>query len=120
MASSGTGSISSSNWPISGTLDPTAYYTLSLAAPAGCALGVTALAIDVKSSGTGPASAAVGTSADAFAQTTPISTTAPSTPTISASAASGNLEIRIYGFGATATSGTMRVQNELSVTGALQ
>jgi len=40
-------------------------------------------------------------------------------PALTASATSA-LEVRIYGFAATATTGTMRVQNTLSVTGALQ
>ena len=51
--------------------------------------------------------AAVATSTGAFAQTAPISTTMPST-------------VRIYGFSASATTGTMRVQNMLTVTGSVQ
>ena len=119
-AASGATSINASGWPTAAQLDPTKYYTLSITPPAGCSLDVTSLTADVKSSGTGPASAAVATSADAFAQTTAVSTTAPSTPTVSVSGASGSVEIRIYGFSATGGTGTMRVQNTLRVTGALR
>jgi len=77
------------------------------------------MAIDVSSSSSGPANASVGTSADTFAHAVTISTSVPSMPALTASATSA-LEVRIYGFAATATTGTMRVQNTLSVTGALQ
>jgi hypothetical protein len=118
VASSGTDSINASNWPTSAQLDKTKYYSLSITAPAGCMLDATSVSIDVMSSGTGPHSAAVATSADAFAHSSSVSTTAQTTSTISATT-SGNLELRIYGFGATGTIGTMRVQNTLSVSGTL-
>jgi hypothetical protein len=117
-ATSGSGSINSSNWPTATALDATKYYTLTLTAPAGCTVAVTSIAIDAKSSSTGPASAVMATSADGFAQTTAISTTASSTPSVSASGQT--LELRIYGFHATGTGGTMRVSNTLTVTGHLQ
>ena len=120
IAASGTGSINSTNWPLGSALDPMSYYTLSLAPPAGCTLALASIAIDVKSSGTGPSMAAIGTMADAFAQPTAISTSAPSMPTLTASVASGSLEIRVFGYGATAASGTMRIQNMLVISGALQ
>ena len=119
IAAAGSGSINSTNWPLGSALDPMSYYTVSLTPPAGCALVLSAASIDVKSSGTGPAMAAVGTSSDGFAQTQALATTAPSTPTLSASA-SGNLELRIFGYGATAVSGTMRIQNDFTVSGKLQ
>jgi hypothetical protein len=81
-------------------------------------LDASSLTIDLSSSGTGPHDAAVATSADAFAQTSSVSATVPTTATISAST-SGNLEIRIYGFGATGSIGTMRVENTLSISGTL-
>jgi len=120
VAASGADSMNANGWPTSAQLDPTSYYTLSIAPPAGCTLAVMSLAIDAKASGTGPASAAVATSADAFAQRKPISTAAPSTPTIVSNAVSGNLEIRIYGYAATGSTGTMRLQNQLSITGSVQ
>ncbi len=119
-ASAGTGSINSTNWPTSSQLDPTKFYTFSVTPPSGCALSLSSLAIDVTASGTGPTSAAVATSGDAFAQTTPVSTSAPSTPSLAVTVAHGALELRVYGFGASATGGTMRVQNMLAVSGALQ
>ena len=33
--------------------------------------------------------------------------------------ASGQVELRIFGFGATATTGTMRVENQLTITGSV-
>lgn len=119
VAAAGTNSISSSGWSV-GALDATKFYTVTLAAPSGCALAATSLALDATSSGTGPTSAAVGTSTDAFASTTPASTTAAGMVTLTATAAGGMVEIRIYGVGASATTGTMRVQGTLSVTGTLQ
>jgi hypothetical protein len=117
-SAAGATSINSSNWPVSAQVDTTKYYTFSIAAPAGCSMHVTALAVDVKSSATGPANAAVASSADGFTQTTAVSTSVPSAPTISATATS--LEIRVYGYNASQTVGTMRVQNSLSITGTLQ
>jgi hypothetical protein len=115
----GTNSINSSGWSTGG-LDKTKYYTLALTPPNGCGIGVMSLALDWSASGTGPTSAAIGTSADGFTATTPATTMGSSTVSISANAPSGMLEIRVYGLGASATTGTMRIQNTLSVTGALQ
>jgi hypothetical protein len=119
MPTAGADSINATNWPTSGQLDPASYFTLSLSAPAGCAISVTAMSIDVLSSGTGPASASIASSADNFAATTSIGTASPSSPTLTASSASGTLELRIFGFAAAATTGTMRVQNTMSITGAV-
>lgn len=120
MAAAGTGSISAGNWPTGSQLDSQSYFTLALTGPSGCTLEVSTLAIDAKSSTTGPASAAVGTSADAFAHTVAVSTSAPSMPSLAVMSTTGNLEIRIYGFAATATGGTLRIQNMLSVSGVLR
>jgi hypothetical protein len=43
-----------------------------------------------------------------------------STPTLVVSHASGTVELRIYGYAATGTSGTMRVENAFTVSGSLQ
>jgi hypothetical protein len=118
-AGAGTNSINSSNWP-TGTLDPTKYYAFTLTPPSGCTLSASQLAIDLTTSGTGPTSSSVATSADSFGATTTVSPTTASTPSLSVTAHSGMLEVRVYGFSAGATTGTMRIQNTLSITGSLQ
>jgi len=119
-AVSGAGSINSSNWATTATLDPTKYYTFSITPPAGCALTLTSAAVDAKASGTGPASAAIAASVDNFMATAAVSTSAASTPALTVSGATSAVEIRIYGYAATATSGTLRLQNSLTVSGSLQ
>ena len=118
-AATGTGSINSTNWATSAQPDPTKYYTFSITPPSGCALSVTSMAIDVLASGTGPAMAAVATSADSFAQNAMVSTSAASSPLLTVTAVHGALELRVLGYSATATTGTMRIQNTMSITGAL-
>lgn len=120
MAATGTGSINASGWPTTGQPDPTKYFTLALGAPAGCVLDLTSIAIDVKSSGTGPANATLSTSADAFAHTDPVSTSAPTTQPVSVSGAMGMVEVRVFGFAASAATGTMRIQNQLVVSGVVR
>ena len=80
---------------------------------------VTSVAIDLKASGSGPANGAIATSSDSFVATTPVGTGAPSTPTVTAST-TGQLEVRVYGYAATATGGTLRIQNTLTVNGTIQ
>jgi hypothetical protein len=118
-AVSGATSINSSGWPLTTTLDPAKYYTLSITPPAGCTLSLTSAAIDAKASGTGPAAGSVATSADNFTAAVTISTAAPSTPALSVSNATGAVEIRIYGYSATAAAGTLRIQNTLTISGSL-
>jgi hypothetical protein len=120
VPSAGANSISSSNWTTAAQPDKTLYYTLSITPPSGCAVSLTGMSVDVASSGTGPTAAAVATSADTFAQTAPISTATPSTPMLSVSKSAAVVELRIYGFGASGTAGTMRVQNMVTVSGSLQ
>ena len=119
-AVSGATSINSSNWPLTAQLDATKYYTLTITPPTGCTLSLTSAAIDGRASGTGPAMAAVATSADSFAATAAVSVTAASTPALSVMNATGAIEIRVYGYAATATGGTFRLQNALTVTGSLK
>lgn len=114
---SGTNSMNSSGWS-TGALDKTKYYTVSLTAPSGCTMSVTEVALDATASGTGPSSAQIGTSADTFAATKPGSTSTAAAIAITASGSP--IEIRIYGVGATASTGTMRIQNTLIVSGTLQ
>lgn len=119
-ATAGSGSINASGWATSGQLAVAKYYTMSLTPPPGCSLDITSVAIDARSSSTGPAQAALATSADGFAQPITVSTTAASTPTLSVSGAGAPVEIRIYGFAASGAAGTMRLQNTLTITGALR
>ena len=102
------------------TLDVTKYYTFSITPPSGCAMTLTSAAVDAKSSGTGPTMAAIATSADTYTATAAVSTTAASTPALTVVGATGAIEIRIYGYAASATGGTMRLQTTLSVSGSLQ
>jgi hypothetical protein len=117
---SGAGSINASNWPMGAQPDTTKYFTLSLTPPAGCTLVVSSIALDAKRSASGPAMSALATSADAFAQTVAASSAAPSTATMVGASATGPLEVRILAYGATSPSGTLRIQNTLTITGALQ
>ena len=117
-SASGAGSINGSNWPSGAALDATKYYALTIAPPAGCSIKLSTIAIDAKASGTGPATAVLATSADSFAMTTSISTSAASSPTITVTSAS-SLEIRIFGYSASATAGTLRIQNTLAVNGQI-
>jgi hypothetical protein len=117
-AASGSGSINSTNWPSQAQPDPTKYYKLTIAPPSGCTITLTGLAIDLKASSSGPAAASIATSVDAFVAMTSASTAVPSTPSLTAT--SGNtIELRIYGFSATTTGGTLRVQNALVVHGSM-
>ena len=118
VAMTGAGSINSNSWPTAATLDPSAYYTISLTPPSGCTLSLTAASIDAKASGTGPKSCAVATSDDNFMQTATCSTSTPSVPVLSVSGANGAVEVRIYGYAATGSAGTLRVENTLSLSGS--
>jgi hypothetical protein len=120
VATAGAGSINSSTWSLSATNDGTTYYTFSVTPPAGCTMDLTQLAVDTKASGTGPHSAAVGTSADAFAATTAITPTNTNTATLAVTGATDVIELRVFGWAATATGGTFRIQNTLTLTGTLR
>jgi len=119
VVASGVGSINSSGWATTSSLDSTKYYTFSVTPPAGCVLDLSSLAIDAKSSSTGPTLAVVATSADSFGQTASVSTSAASTGNLSVAGASGMVELRVFGYSAPSTGGTMRIQNTLSLTGSV-
>lgn len=119
-AVSGATSINASNWPIAAQLDATKYYTLTITPPAGCKLSMTTASIDARASSTGPGMASLATSADGFAAAAALSTAAPSAPSVAVTNASGAVEIRIYGYAATATGGTLRLQNTVTISGSLQ
>ena len=118
-AVSGAGSINSSNWATTSTVDATKYYTFTVSPPSGCKLALSSAAIDVSHSTAGPASGAIATSSDNFANKTSISTGAAATPSLVVAGGTAQLEIRVYGWAATQTTGTMRIQNTLSVSGSL-
>lgn len=116
----GAGSINASGWPMAAQLDPTKYYTVTIAPPAGCTLSITTAFVDARASGTGPTMAAVATSADSYAQTSSVSTTAGTAASVAVANASSTVEVRIYGYAASAAGGTMRLQNQLSFMGSIQ
>lgn len=118
-ATSGAASINSTNWATATTVDLTKFYTFTIAPPASCAMTLTTIAIDVKSSGTGPASGALATSSDNYGTFKTVSTGTPSTVTASVTS-SAMVEVRVYGYGASSTGGTMRVQGTLTINGAIQ
>jgi hypothetical protein len=119
-AVTGATSINSSNWPLTPQLDATKYYTLTLTPPSGCKLSLTSATIDTKASSTGPAMASVATNADAYAATVALATSGPSSPALAVVDATGAVEIRFYGYAATSTAGTFRLQNTLTVSGSLK
>ena len=119
-AVSGASSMNSSNWPVAAALDATKYYTFSITPPSGCTLSLTSLAIDAKASSTGPAQGALATSKDTYAATTPVSTSTAGTITLNITNATTTVELRVYGYAASSTAGTLRVQNTLSVSGKLE
>jgi hypothetical protein len=119
-AVAGTSSINASNWAASSTVDPTHYFTLTITPDPKCTLDVTSVSADTKVSSTGPSNASVATSHVNFAARSPLSVGAPSTAALSVSGAMGAVEFRVYGYGAGSTSGTMRMQSTVSVSGTLR
>jgi hypothetical protein len=119
-AASGSGSINSTNWTTSATADTSKYYTLSVAPPAGCTISVAALSVNAKSSSTGPSIGGAATSDDSYTALASLATNTTSTPILSVANSSGSIEIRLYGYGASGSSGTMRIQGTFTVSGAIQ
>jgi hypothetical protein len=117
-ATSGANSMNSTNWPTAAQVDLTKFYAFTITPPSGCEMTVSTIALDVKSSGTGPATGALATSSDNFATFKTLSTGAPSTVTASVTA-NALLEVRVYGYSATSTGGSMRVQSTLTINGML-
>jgi hypothetical protein len=117
-ATAGADSMNSTGWGLTSTADKTAYLTFTVTPATGCALGFVSLAVDVKSSTTGPSKGAVGTSADSFTSLGTFAGDGTATVSISTvTEATGAVEVRIYGYGATSSAGTMRVQNKLTLYG---
>jgi hypothetical protein len=114
-----TGSIDSSGWSLGTTADPTLYYTFTVTPAAGCSVALTSLAIDVKASATGPANVDVGTSVDNYAAlSTPVAGTSIGTVTLSASAAAP-ISVHVFGYGATSSAGTLRIESTMTLSGTI-
>ncbi len=116
---SGANSINSSSWTTSSNIDPTRYYTFTLTPGSGCALDVGSLSIQTQASSTGPSHGAIATSDDNFTASTSVTSNGTATATLSVTGATGAVEIRVYGFGATSSGGTMRIEGTLTVSGSL-
>jgi hypothetical protein len=119
-AVAGAGSINASNWATASQLDATRYFTFTLTPDPACALDLTTVTLDTKASGTGPVSAAIATSADGFKAAKVFAVGGVGPQAISVTGANGAVEVRIYGYSASATGGTMRIQGTLTVAGALK
>jgi hypothetical protein len=119
-AVSGSDSINASGWATATHVDTSKYYTVTITPPSGCALDVTALSVSTSASGSGPSNGAVATSDDSFSAKTNFTPGSTANPLLSVSGSTTATEIRIYGYGATSASGTMRMQNTLTITGSLE
>ncbi len=120
-ATSGSGSINSSNWPTAASADATRYYSFSVTPASGCALSLSTLAIGTHASSTGPANGDVATSGDAFGtHFGTFSGTATTNVSFSAVGGSSAIEIRVYGYGASSTAGTWRIENTMTLSGSIQ
>ena len=119
-ATSGAGSINSSNWATSTAADTTRYYTFKLTPKSGCALDLTSLSVTTAASKTGPTLASVATSDDNFGAMTAVSVGASDSPALAVSGASNAVEVRLYGYAASATTGTLRISGTLTVSGSLK
>jgi len=119
-AASGANSINSSNWATGTSPDTTKFYTFGLQPPNGCSMSLTSLAIDAKASATGPAAASVATSDDGYTQSSSVDPNSATSPSLSVNASTTMVELRVYGYSASGTTGTLRIQNTLTVTGSLQ
>jgi hypothetical protein len=119
IADAGSASINSRDWATTATRDPTKYYTFSVTPPAGCSMSLTGMSIDAKASTSGPATAVIATSADGFSATTSVGTAGTTTEVLSVNAP-GAVELRVYGYGATKTTGTFRIASNLVLSGSVQ
>jgi hypothetical protein len=118
-AVSGTGSINSNNWPAAATLDTThGYYTFTITPPSGRTVSITGASITTAASSTGPAKIGIGTSADQFGHMTSLTST--TSPALSVSAATGTVELRVFGWASVGATGTLRISGQLTVTGSFQ
>ncbi len=120
-AASGSGSINASGWSTASSDDKSAYYSAKITPPSGCAIDLTSVALTEKSSSAGPTHGDVGTDADAFATLTSFATDGSATVAVTAAGVAGSpIEIRIFGYGATSSGGTMRLTGTLTISGSLR
>jgi hypothetical protein len=119
-ATSSSQAMNASDWP-TGAIDTGKYFVFSVTAPAGCALAISALTVDLKSSATGPTSASVGTSVDGYASLAGVAVTtaggSANVPLAGLAKVTGSVEIHVFGFNAASSAGTMRVEGTLSLVG---
>jgi hypothetical protein len=118
-AVSGSGEINASGWGQGSSADAARYYTFTLSPASGCTLSLTSLTIDTGASATGPASLEVATSVDAFATHKPLAG-GSTTLTLGSPTSALPIEVRVYGFAATASGGTLHIQSTMSVAGGVQ
>lgn len=117
---SGSGSLNSSGWATTASADPGKYYSFTVTPAAGCSAVLTSLALDVKASGTGPVTADVATSVDSYAaRRGPFGADTTATVQLAGVSASGSIEIRVFGYGASAAGGTWRIQNTMTLSGSI-
>jgi hypothetical protein len=119
-AVAGADSLNSSNWATATTVNTNKYVTFILTPKGSCSMDLTQVSITTKSSSTGPTKVALATSDDNFVAMTSITPNATVTPTISVTGATTAVEIRVYGWAASAVGGTMRVDMTLTVSGSTQ
>jgi hypothetical protein len=119
-AVSGSGSINASGWPSGSTANASDYFTLTVTPAAGCSVTLTTASLDVKASSTGPSTADVATSMDAFGtHTASFAGTATPKVTLTGVTSTGAIELRVYGYGASGTTGTFRIENTLTLSGSI-
>ncbi len=119
-ATSVSGGFNSSAWP-TGALDTSKYLSFTLTAPSGCAVTASSVSVILESSNTGPSSASLATSSDSYASKKS-ATTAGATSNVNVNVevtAGDTLEVRIYGYSASAAGGTMRASNSIVVNGSI-
>jgi hypothetical protein len=98
----------------------TLYYTFTVTPAAGCTVGLTSLALDVQASSTGPKNVEVGTSADSYATlSTAVAGTSSGNVALSASAAAA-VTVHVFGYAASGSAGTLRIQNTMTLSGTLE
>lgn len=111
---------SATSWN-SASLDANDYFTWTLTPATGYTLSLTNLIYTAQTSGTGPSNFSLRTSADTF--TTSLGTPTATGATITLTGASfqgltSSLEVRLYGWAATSTSGSFSV-NDFSFNGSM-
>ena len=118
-AVSTSGAFNASGWP-TGAVDKSKYYGFSLTPPSGCTISLTKVSLSLDASNTGPKSASIGTSDDAYGTLRNATIGSATNVTLQGvTNVDGSVEVRLYGYSAEGSGGTMRIADTLSVTGAL-